>query len=146
MANPGNFAAGEPGFRPIRRQLLLGHEILELLPGKSQVTSPQWTGENKEASQGLCDVNGDTQHPGKRDANSLPACMRNRCCPVLFLTRAQLTPSWHRLLPTSCLITTNGYDKIPYSVLGTGRVQTFLVFLGRNPRCQWGEKGHTERW
>lgn len=36
----------------IRRQLPLGHEMLELLPGKSQVISLQWTGENKEASKG----------------------------------------------------------------------------------------------
>lgn len=45
----------------------------------------------------------DTLRPGKRDANSLPACMRNssRRCPVLLSARAQLTLSHWEHTPAS---------------------------------------------
>lgn len=45
----------------------------------------------------------DTLRPGKRDANSLPACMRNssRRCPVLLSARAQLTLSHREQTPAS---------------------------------------------
>lgn len=136
----------------IRRQLLLGHEILEPLPGKSQVISPQWTGENKEASQSPRDVQSAVK---ARQGHTTPREERCKLTPCLHEEQTLSCAAPHQsqthlilaqTAPHIRLITPNGQDKIPYSLLRTGRAQTSLALLGRNPRCQWGEKSHTERW